>query len=86
MKNKMCGNILGQPLYGKYDETENNIEKYQFSLYGQRTHHQYIVELLLQRIDRAFDLVEKGLGTVDYFAGSEFTVADILMIFPLTMI
>jgi glutathione S-transferase len=42
------------------------------------------IKSLRQRVDRAFDLVEKRLGTVDYFAGSEFTAADIMMLFPLT--
>jgi glutathione S-transferase len=30
------------------------------------------------------DLVEKRLGDVPYFAGSEFTAADIMMLFPLS--
>lgn len=46
--------------------------------------HSPVVESLLQRVQRAFDLVEKRFGTVDYFAGSEFTTADIIMLFPLT--
>lgn len=42
------------------------------------------VRSLRARGDRAFDLVEKRLGKVDYFAGSQFTAADIIMFFPLT--
>ena len=36
------------------------------------------------RLDRAFDLVEARLGEAEYFAGSEFTAADIMMVFSLT--
>jgi glutathione S-transferase len=36
------------------------------------------------RTDIAFALVEKRLGEAKYFAGDEFTAADILMGFPLT--
>jgi glutathione S-transferase len=36
------------------------------------------------RVDRCFDMVEKRLGVADYFAGSMFTAADIIMLFPLT--
>lgn len=36
------------------------------------------------RGDRAFAQVEQRLGEVDYFAGAEFTAADIMMLFPLT--
>jgi len=36
------------------------------------------------RLDRAFDLVEARLGQASYFAGSEFTAADIMMVFSLT--
>ncbi|MEO7787443.1 MAG: glutathione S-transferase family protein [Sphingomicrobium sp.] len=36
------------------------------------------------RGDRAFAQVEARLGEADYFAGAEFTAADIMMIFPLT--
>jgi glutathione S-transferase len=37
-----------------------------------------------QRLDRAFDLVEARMQEVEYFAGSEFTTADIMMGFSLT--
>jgi len=37
-----------------------------------------------ERLDRAFDLVEARLGEATYFAGSEFTAADIIMVFSLT--
>jgi glutathione S-transferase len=36
------------------------------------------------RLDRVLDLIEKRLGEADYFAGSEFTAADIIMLFSLT--
>jgi len=36
------------------------------------------------RLDRAFDLVEARLGQASHFAGSEFTAADIMMVFSLT--
>jgi glutathione S-transferase len=36
------------------------------------------------RLDRVLDLIEKRLGEADYFAGSEFTAADIIMVFSLT--
>lgn len=36
------------------------------------------------RTDIAFDLIEQRLGEAEFFAGSEFTAADILMGFPLT--
>jgi glutathione S-transferase len=42
------------------------------------------VRLLRARADRAFGMVEKRLASADYFAGSEFTAADIIMLFPLT--
>jgi glutathione S-transferase len=43
-----------------------------------------LVRALRARGDRAFDMVEKRLGVVDYFAGNTFTAADIIMLFPLT--
>lgn len=39
---------------------------------------------LAGRIDLAYDMVEARLSRADYFAGDEFTAADILMFFPLT--
>jgi glutathione S-transferase len=36
------------------------------------------------RGDRAFDMVERRLGESAYFAGDDFTAADIIMLFPLT--
>lgn len=46
--------------------------------------HSPVIVSLLQRVYRAFNLVENRLGTVDYFGGNEFTAADIMMFFPLT--
>ncbi|UJR17674.1 hypothetical protein I4U23_004571 [Adineta vaga] len=43
-----------------------------------------IVNTLRQRAVRSMNLVEKHLSTNDYFAGTEFTAADIMMFFPLT--
>ena len=37
-----------------------------------------------ERLDRAFNLIETRLGEAEYFAGSEFTAADIIMVFSLT--
>ncbi len=36
------------------------------------------------RAEAAWDLIEQRLGEADYFAGSEFTAADIIMVFTLT--
>jgi glutathione S-transferase len=36
------------------------------------------------RVDTAFALVEQRLGEAEWFAGGEFTTADIMMVFPLT--
>src|SRR5580658_2544684 len=36
------------------------------------------------RLDLAYRLSEERLGKVPYFAGPEFTAADIMMVFPLT--
>ena len=36
------------------------------------------------RLDRAYDMVEQRLGETEYFAGGEFTVADIMMVYPMT--
>ena len=36
------------------------------------------------RGERAFAMIEERLGAVPYFAGDEFTAADIIMLFPLT--
>jgi glutathione S-transferase len=37
-----------------------------------------------ERLDRALNHVEERLGQAAYFAGSEFTAADIIMVFSLT--
>jgi glutathione S-transferase len=43
-----------------------------------------VVQSLKGRSNSAFALIEKRLGEVPYFAGREFTAADIIMLFPLT--
>lgn len=43
-----------------------------------------MLQSLMARKDSAFALIEKRLGEVPYFAGKEFTAADIIMLFPLT--
>ena len=40
--------------------------------------------MMRDRQERAWKLVEDRLGEAPYFAGSEFTAADIIMLFPLT--
>jgi glutathione S-transferase len=42
------------------------------------------MEMGTERRARLYDLVERRLGAVPYFAGDEFTAADIMMLFPLT--
>ncbi|MGE0665410.1 MAG: glutathione S-transferase family protein [Sphingomonadales bacterium] len=43
-----------------------------------------ITKALKSRGDKAFAMVEDRLGKAPYFAGDEFTAADIIMLFPLT--
>ena len=43
-----------------------------------------ILIALKARLDRAYDMVEARLGVAAHFAGSEFTAADIIMVFSLT--
>lgn len=43
-----------------------------------------ILTALRERGDRAFAMIESRLGQTPYFAGSQFTAADIIMLFPLT--
>jgi glutathione S-transferase len=43
-----------------------------------------ITASLRGRLDTAYDMVEARLGEAAYFAGSGFTAADIIMLFPLT--
>jgi glutathione S-transferase len=42
------------------------------------------VRLLRARSDRAYAMAEERLGGATWFAGDEFTAADIMMLFPLT--
>ena len=39
---------------------------------------------LKDRSERAFALIEQRLGDVPYFAGNEFSAADVMMLFPLS--
>jgi glutathione S-transferase len=43
-----------------------------------------MLQLMKARGDRAYAAVEQRLGEADYFAGSAFTAADIMMLFPFT--
>lgn len=43
-----------------------------------------VLDALCERADRGFAMMEQRLGEVPYFAGSEFTAADIIMLFPLS--
>jgi glutathione S-transferase len=43
-----------------------------------------ILAIFRARSERAYALIEARLGAVPYFAGAEFTAADIMMLFPLT--
>jgi glutathione S-transferase len=43
-----------------------------------------VVQSLQARNTTAFALIEKRLGEAPYFAGKDFTAADIIMLFPLT--
>ena len=43
-----------------------------------------LLAMARERLNRAFDHVEARLGEADYFAGTEFTAADIMMGFSLT--
>jgi glutathione S-transferase len=43
-----------------------------------------ITASLRGRLDTAYDMVEARLGEAAWFAGSRFTAADIIMLFPLT--
>jgi glutathione S-transferase len=42
------------------------------------------IHALRDRSERAYTLVENRLAQVPYFAGDQFTAADIIMLFPLT--
>ena len=41
-----------------------------------------MLPVLRERLDRHLEMVENRLSQVDYFAGPEFTAADIMMHFP----
>jgi glutathione S-transferase len=43
-----------------------------------------VTKALRARGERAMDMVERRLGEAEYFAGSAFTAADVMMVFPLT--
>jgi len=43
-----------------------------------------IIGMLNKRSELAFSMIEKRLGETAYFAGDEFTAADIMMLFPLS--
>lgn len=43
-----------------------------------------VMTMLRGRSERAYSMIEKRLGAVPYFAGDEFTAADIMMMFPLS--
>jgi glutathione S-transferase len=43
-----------------------------------------IFQMLQDRSDRSFAIVERRLGEAPYFAGGRFTAADLIMVFPLT--
>lgn len=43
-----------------------------------------MARMMNTRGDHAFDMVEQRLAIADYFAGNEFSAADIIMLFPLT--
>lgn len=43
-----------------------------------------MIALINDRAERAYDLIERRLGEVPYFAGDELTAADIMMVFTLT--
>jgi len=45
---------------------------------------QVVLSALRSRGDRGFALIESTLGQRDYLAGSSFTAADLMMMFPLT--
>jgi glutathione S-transferase len=43
-----------------------------------------LMALLRERLTRAYAQIEARLGEAPYFAGSEFTAADVMNVFPLT--
>jgi glutathione S-transferase len=43
-----------------------------------------LTQALVSRASHAYELVEARLASVPYFAGSEFSAADVMMVFPLT--
>jgi glutathione S-transferase len=43
-----------------------------------------VIDSVVGRSDRAYAMIESHLGKNTYFAGPEFSAADVLMLFPLT--
>lgn len=43
-----------------------------------------VVASLTERLDKAYDMLERRLGQAEWLAGAEFTAADIVTVFPLT--
>jgi glutathione S-transferase len=43
-----------------------------------------LIDILCERSDRAFDMIEMRLRDHDYLCGTRFTAADVMMLFPLT--
>jgi glutathione S-transferase len=54
-----------------------------FTLLGLKAENPFMA-MGMERRARLYGLVESRLGVVPYFAGKEFTAADIMMLFPLT--
>ena len=53
---------------------------------GGSSGQQSVAQGYAEREQRAFDMIEARLGANEYFAGSEFTAADISMVLPLSAV